>query len=259
MKGAIATRRDRFVSPQFVWLQTCLDQALRPGDRQVFVMMADAANRIAGIELDTALLVGEAAGSGRSFVEEWALAAGATQSPVALKLAELATQLIRSRESWRNVVTEALSWLPTTAAVTEGVVSDASEDKAAWETAARSIRGEKGSEPDLAELLQGIALRPKEPPADPNAVGLYTIHSAKGLEFDHVWVIGMAESVLPSWQSLKGDANPAALEEERRNCFVAITRTQCTLTITRAEKYRGWAKEPSRFIAEMGLPADEEE
>ena len=253
VKAAIATRRDRFVSPQFVWLQACLDQSLRPGDKQVFVAMVDAANRIADTELDPALLQGEAAGSGRSFLEEWALAGKRLENTSIAKLADYATRLIQSRESWRSVLNDALTWLPKTASVEQGVISDADEDKAAWETAARAIRSEKGRDLDLAEFLQGMALRPKEPPPDPDAVGLFTIHGAKGLEFENVWVIGLAESVLPSWQSLKPEAKPAELEEERRNCFVAITRTERSLTLTRAEKYRGWQKEPSRFLAEMGL------
>ena len=66
-----------------------------------------------------------------------------------------------------------------------------------WETAARALRAEKGDEIDLVELLQGLALRPKEPPSDPSAVSLLTIHSAKGLEFDHVWLIGVAETAPP--------------------------------------------------------------
>jgi DNA helicase II / ATP-dependent DNA helicase PcrA len=103
-------------------------------------------------------------------------------------------------------------------------------------------------------LLQGLALRPKEPPRDPDSVGLSTIHSVKGLEFDHVWLIGMAETVLPSWQSLQPNAAAPALEEERRNCFVAITRTRKTLVLSRSAQYRGYDKKPSRFLAEMGLP-----
>lgn len=150
-------------------------------------------------------------------------------------------------------MTDALAWLPETAVSSEGVVSDAADDKAAWEIATRAIRAEKGSEPDLAELLQGIALRPKEPPADPGAVSLLTIHSAKGLEFDHVWLLGLAETVLPSWQSLQAKAQPAELEEERRNCFVAITRTRHTLILTRADNYHGWVKAPSQFLQEMKL------
>jgi len=253
VKAAIVTRRDRFISPQFVWLQTCLDQSLRPTDRQVFVAMANAANRIAGTELDAAILEVEATAAGHSLLEHWALAAQNTQNAIAMRLAELAFRLIQSRSTWRAVVTDALAWLPETATSGDGVVSDAADDKAAWETAAKAIRAEKGTNPDLAELLQGIALRPKEPPPDPNAVGLFTVHSAKGLEFDHVWVLGLAETVLPSWQSLQGDAKPADLEEERRNCFVAITRTRHTLILTRAENYRGWTKSPSRFLQEMKL------
>ena len=252
-KASIATRRDRFISPQFVWLQTCLDQSIRPTDRRVFVLMADAANRIAEIELDAALLEVEAEAAGHGLLEHWAFAAQQTDNVIAKRLAELSLRLIQSRTSWRAVVTEALAWLPDTASSSDGVISDAADDKAAWETAARAIRAEKGSDPDLAELLQGIALRPKEPPADPGAVSLLTIHAAKGLEFDRVWVIGLAETILPSWQSLQGKAKPAELEEERRNCFVAITRTRQTLVLTRSENYNGWKKEPSRFLAEMGL------
>jgi DNA helicase-2/ATP-dependent DNA helicase PcrA len=67
--------------------------------------------------------------------------------------------------------------------------------------------------------------------------------------------MGLAETVLPSWQSLKEDARAAELEEERRNCFLAITRTRRTLVLTRAGQYRGWKKDPSRFLSEMGLAA----
>ena len=253
VKAFIVTRRDRFISPQFVWLQTCLDQSLRPADRQVFTAMANAANRMAGIELDAALLAAESEASGNSFLEYWALAATALNSPIASRLAEFALRIVQSRAAWRAVVTEALAWLPETAGTANGVITDATDDKAAWETAARAIRAEKGGEIDLPELLQGLALRPKEPPSDPGAVSLSTIHSAKGLEFDHVWLVGMAETVLPSWQSLQPNARPAELEEERRNCFVAITRTRQTLVLSRATQYWGWRKQPSRFLVEMGL------
>jgi DNA helicase-2/ATP-dependent DNA helicase PcrA len=80
-----------------------------------------------------------------------------------------------------------------------------------------------------------------------------SVHGAKGKEFDHVYLIGLVEDELPSFQSKqKGDGSPE-LEEERRNCFVAITRTIRTLTLSFAERYRGWPKEPSRFLYEMGL------
>ena len=113
------------------------------------------------------------------------------------------------------------------------------------------MRSEKGSQPELEELLQGIALRSKDPPLGAETVRLMTIHAAKGLEFDYVWLVGAAEEILPSWQSLKTTARAAELEEERRNFFVAITRTGKRLTVTHAGQYRGWERQVSRFIDEM--------
>ncbi|ABQ30014.1 ATP-dependent helicase [Acidiphilium cryptum] len=251
--ASIATRRDRFVSPQFVWLQSCLDLSLRPTDRRAFTTMAAAANRITGIELDVAILAAEARSSDASLLEYWALAANNAGNDIASSLAEFALRLVQSRSTWRKVVSEAIAWLPQTADSSNGIISDAEEDRTAWETAAQAIRVEKGSQPDLDELLQGIALRPKEPPLDPSAVRLLTIHAAKGLEFEYVWVTGVAEQILPSWQSLKAGASPAELEEERRNFFVAVTRTQKQLVLTHAAQYRGWQRQPSRFLAEMNL------
>jgi DNA helicase-2/ATP-dependent DNA helicase PcrA len=249
--AAIATRRDRFVSPQFVWLQSCLDLSLRPTDRRMFTTMAGAANRIAGTELDAAILAAEASSAGASYLEYWAIAARGCGNETAGRLAEFALRLVQSRGTWQKVVNEAIPWLSQMASAPNGLVTDAEEDKAAWDVAARAIRAEKGGPPDLDELLQGIALRPKEPPPNPKAVRLLTIHAAKGMEFNHVWVVGAAESILPSWQSLKPEAKPAELEEERRNFFVAITRTRKQLVISHAAAYRGWQRDPSRFLKEM--------
>lgn len=84
-----------------------------------------------------------------------------------------------------------------------------------------------------------------------------TIHAAKGTEADYVYVIGMAEENIPSFQSInKGNDSPE-MEEERRNCFVAITRTKEQLTLSTASQYLGWPKTPSRFISDMGLAIDD--
>jgi DNA helicase-2/ATP-dependent DNA helicase PcrA len=260
VRAAIATRRDRFISPQFIWLQACLDQSLRPADRQVFVSMVGAANRVSGLgdsTLDAARLLAEADASRRSYLEQWTMAALDSGNETATRLGQMAHRLVQSRGSWSSVVSDALSWLPQTSPTEDGVISDAADDKAAWETATRAIRSEKWGEAlDLAELLQGIALRPKEPPPDPNSVSIMTVHAAKGLEFGHVWVVGLAQGVLPSWQSLQTNAAPAELEEERRNCFVAITRTKQRLYLAHAQRYGGYAQKPSVFLAEMGLKVE---
>ena len=73
------------------------------------------------------------------------------------------------------------------------------------------------------------------------------------MEFRHVYLIGLGEDQLPSFQSIKKGSASREMQEERRNCFVAITRAQVSLTLTHAGEYFGWPKKPSRFLSEMGL------
>jgi DNA helicase-2/ATP-dependent DNA helicase PcrA len=249
----LVQRRDSFISPQFVWLESCLDQALRPTNRRVFTVFVNAANRIAGLELDPVILMAESEAAGQNFAEYWAAVARLSGSEAAQKLGKLVQQLGQSRVVWRGVVRAAIPLLLETAAVPEGTVSDATDDCTAWGNCMKEIRAETGQEPELPEVVQGLALRSKEPPRDPKSVTLLTVHIAKGLEFDFVYVIGLAEEEMPSWQSMrKGDASPE-MEEERRNCFVAVTRTREQLNLSFAYHYRGRDREPSRFLKEMDL------
>ena len=80
-----------------------------------------------------------------------------------------------------------------------------------------------------------------------------TVHGAKGLEFKHVYLIGMAQEVFPSFHALRKGPQSRQLEEERRSCFVAITRAKETLTVTRSWKYYGYTKNSSQFLSEMGI------
>ncbi len=92
---------------------------------------------------------------------------------------------------------------------------------------------------------------------DRAAVTLMTLHSAKGLEFDHVFLTGLEEGVFPHSRSV---GTPAQIEEERRLCYVGMTRAKESLTLTRAVYRRVYGNErvegslPSRFLAE--IPAE---
>lgn len=255
VKAILVQRRDEFVSPQFVWLQACLNQALRPTDRQGFCTLVNAANHLGDMDFDPELIMAETEASGQGYMERWALQAQGHEKENIRYLGKLSLRLIESRSSWRQVLREALDRLPAMSdAAPEGAVSDVCEDKAAWKDIERGLRAERGGELTLPQLVQGIALHSKEPAPSPGAVRVSTIHAAKGLEFDHVWLMGMAESLLPSWQSLKPDAPSEELEAERRVCFVAVTRARKTLRLSRAARYFGRDKPPSRFLHEMGFP-----
>ncbi len=87
---------------------------------------------------------------------------------------------------------------------------------------------------------------------DPNRVSLMTIHSVKGLEFDHVFVVGLEEGIFPHMNSLM---ETSELEEERRLCYVAITRAKDDLYLVNARRRTLFGKEQvnpvSRFISEI--------
>ena len=106
----------------------------------------------------------------------------------------------------------------------------------------------------LADFLQDLALSSDTDELRPGApaVTLMTCHSAKGLEFDHVFLIGLEEGLLPHGSALDAENE---IEEERRLCYVAMTRARKTLTLSSAETrtlYGEFQRRiPSRFLGEI--------
>jgi DNA helicase-2/ATP-dependent DNA helicase PcrA len=112
------------------------------------------------------------------------------------------------------------------------------------------VRGET-----LAEFLDHAALASDTDQFDPEArVTLMTLHAAKGLEFPLVFLAGLEEGLFPHSRTLM---NPEELEEERRLCYVGMTRAMNTLILTRAHYRRRYGNDapemsvPSRFLEEV--------
>jgi DNA helicase II / ATP-dependent DNA helicase PcrA len=108
-------------------------------------------------------------------------------------------------------------------------------------------------EPTLAGFLQEQALYSEQDAlsGEGGRVALMTLHNAKGLEFDHVFVVGMEEGTFPHARSL----DEQNLEEERRLAYVGITRARRSLTLTYAKLRSSWGEReyqmPSRFLSEI--------
>ncbi|WP_298098157.1 ATP-dependent helicase [uncultured Campylobacter sp.] len=119
------------------------------------------------------------------------------------------------------------------------------------------LKDEASNKPDfdLAEFLNELSLLSDQDAIMGDAINIMSVHASKGLEFSHLFVIGLEEGFFP----LLGDSND--IEEERRLAYVAITRAKRTLTLSFAASrfYRGKRErlDASRFIAEAGLVAKE--
>lgn len=252
MKGVpamIVMRRDEFSSAQLRWLVACLRQLARPLDRHNMVALVDAFNGFTGVAVDWEDLVSRSESQGVTCLEAWLNAVREVELPApAARLVSSVADLSSGKVRLRVAIEQILKCFR------EGNPKDAllEDDLSAWGRIQREIRDSEGmSSPD--RLLQELELRSKEPVPTLGTVSLTTIHGAKGQQFDIVYIIGLAEEVMPSWQSLQKGDGSAALEEERRGCFVAVTRTKRRLILSRAKQYRGWAKRPSRFLKEMGV------
>ena len=115
---------------------------------------------------------------------------------------------------------------------------------------------ETAEEPTLSGFLEEVALvadidRLEE---NPDKVLLLTLHAAKGLEFDNVYLAGVEDGIFPSYMAIT-DIDPTAVEEERRLAYVGITRARKMLTIScaRARMIRGEMQynPVSRFVNEI--------
>ena len=115
----------------------------------------------------------------------------------------------------------------------------------------KEIDGARGA---LSEFLEDVALATDldKDTGDDDRVALMTIHLAKGLEFPHVFIVGLEEDLFPSAMSLSSRSD---LEEERRLFYVALTRAEHQAYLTYAQSRYRWGKlvdsEPSRFIEEI--------
>ena len=117
-------------------------------------------------------------------------------------------------------------------------------------------------EPSLSDFLDNVTLADRDSESDKDeqlkqrGVRLMTIHAAKGLEFNRVYLVGLEEGLLPHRRSVDAELEtPQSIDEERRLCYVGVTRAKDSLTLTRAQFRKKWGKlreaTPSRFLHEM--------
>ena len=252
IEACVTQRKTDFESPAIGVLTEALRLANARHDRDILRRLCLAWERLADKSLELDAVAASAALVGGDFLRAWADAASVTASPRTEAVVErIRTDLVDSiafpavvdwflRQGWR-------SW----AGDDDELLA---EELKTWRELHDDLVREHGSgRLTLNVYLQQMDLISKAPRPGSDAVRCMTVHGSKGPGFRHVYLIGMAQEVFPSFQALRKGPQSRELEEERRNCFVAITRVERTLTLTRAQHYYGYRKAPSQFLGEMGL------
>lgn len=247
-------RITEFESPSVCTILHAMRLANARHDRTILRRLCLAWNAMSGAILEPEDVAAAAGLVGGDFLRSWADAAAlgvAAATRAADVLDTIRSDLVDSL-AFPSVVDSFLDrrWQEW---CSDGDCEITKEEVETWRTLHGEIMGEHGSGITLHVYLLQLDLASKEPRPGKDAVRCMTVHRAKGLEFKHVYLIGLAQEVLPSFQALRKGPHGAAVEEERRNCFVAITRASETLTLTRAQQYFGYPKGPSQFLVEMGL------
>ena len=247
--------REEFSSPGVRWILAGLRLAGAPRDAAQLRLLAKALHDLTGVSVSPGAVEASAEVENGALLAAFVRERGAaSDSPLAGDLIRILRERLVEESDYRRFASFSLDRLRSHEAESgEAGDGEAREEIAVWESLAEQIRKQGGGDPDLARFLHELDRRPivAEPKRD--EVQCLTIHQAKGKEFRHVYLVGLAEDQLPSWYARRNGGNGPQMEEERRNCFTAITRASETLTLTCAASYYGREKRPSRFLADMGL------
>jgi DNA helicase-2/ATP-dependent DNA helicase PcrA len=259
----IAIRKNEFQSVPYYWLHAMLRLANAPQDREQLRRVSRAFFRLEGINVDVEDVIARAAVDQGGFLRAWLDVADERDEvePPTRTMLDTARRTLLDRLDYWTFVKYAHDWFTTIRSrplnTVEPSFTEYDDESEIWEALKLEIAGHYTlAELSLHNFLQELDLRAKEKPVPRGAVRCLTIAASKGMEFRHVFLIGLVEDEMPSYHARnKGDVSDE-MREERRNCFVAITRAEETLTLTYAGKYFGRPKEPSRFLREMGVPLE---
>lgn len=244
----VAKRKTEFESPAVRWLFSVLRLANWRHDRAHLGRVCLAWNELTGTLIESESVEADASLEGGDFLRSWvSIASSGDPQPPFAKLLTLITTCLVDRIDF----IELLESFWTAKYVDDDLEA---EEIATWKELHSSLTREHAPENLTLHLyLQEMGLKSKAPVQLPGSVLCLTVHGSKGLEFKHVFLIGMADEVFPSYQATKLGPQSKEMEEERRNCFVAITRAEETLNISWGRTYNGYPKRPSRFLEEMGF------
>lgn len=253
-------RKDEFENPFIRWIHYCLKLANRRNDERLLSEVVNCYKALANEEINIEEMLSMSKTYGDDLLSGFYECIKET-SILAPLIEEFKNNLV-DRINFIGFIDHAFQWADEVITKTSidlpdefklDYSADYTDEKKVWNSIYQQLKNNYGAEVNLSTFLQEFSMVSKEPEPQKTDVQCLTVHASKGKEFDYVFVIGMVEDELPSFQSKKNGDTSVEMEEERRNCFVAITRTMQKLTLTYSDRYFGWKKKPSRFLYEMQL------
>ena len=252
-------RKTDFESPGVRFVSAALRLAAASADMEQLRRLCKAFFETTGVPVpvDDAATIADLDGGALLAGFTRAARAPASPNPLAAALVEIARRLLVERLDYREFLRETFSIFESedpNPVWTDEIDASTLREVRRWRALDAAVSGGNGADIPLSRFLRELDLQPIVREPLPDEVRCLTIHQAKGEEFEHVYLMGLAEDQLPSYFAKTNGEHGPRIEEERRTCFVAITRASGTLTLTYAKSYFGWTKAPSRFLSEMGLP-----
>lgn len=257
------SRKDKFISAPLVWLNAILHLFNSPNRERSMKAVIGSFNQMANLDIELSLIKKiKQKENNVSLFSSWLnrvnILLGNNEKGFKDLILLIETQL--SIKTYKHFYNKVLQWFDnfehenSKEVIQEQVYSydEYREEKEVWKDLSKEIFNRLGNEIPLSSFLQEMALCSKATSAKPNEINLMTIHASKGQGFDYVYLIGMVNDELPSYHALKSNKKEV-IEEERRNCYVGITRASKELTLTYADRYFTWDKKPSQFLTEMEL------
>jgi DNA helicase-2/ATP-dependent DNA helicase PcrA len=254
-----AARKDEFKSAPLRMLHAMLRLVNSKEDKQSLARLSKAFYELEGISIELAPVLSRASADGQDLLRSWLqeVMQRDTLEEKSRVLLEIDIKPLLAALSYHDFSKKLLEWAKDRqdgSRQDETTFNEFEEERQVWEQLLAEISKKfEGEEVSLHQLLHELDLTSKTPPKPPQAIPCFTIHASKGMEFEHVYLMGLVEDQLPSWAAVKKGDHSLEMQEERRNCFVALTRSQETLTLTFSAQVFGWQKQPSRFLTEMGI------
>lgn len=253
-------RKDDFENKIIKWIHCSLKFFNRRVDEKLFADVISGLNYICQLDIDYDEILVLSRTNGDDYFSS--LYKVLNDNYISNEVCLLFTKILYEKSDYRGFINSIFLWADKHIEESYNPKNEESEsslsisyvdDKNTWNNIINQIDNNYGNNINLSTFLQEFSMFSKEVEPKETDIQCMTVHASKGKEFDYVFITALVEDELPSFQSIKKGDSSTEMEEERRNCFVAITRTKKRLFLSYCKKINNWSKSPSRFLSEMKL------